>query len=202
MDIWNSHKNRLHSHMLHTYEFEWRSFKFQWLNRHMNKTMELTQYGLLAQYCDIDMDPFWFRGWLVVWQQQAITRTKVDLSWQVFCGFKLWPKSREFLMNLFCKICWEITFCDGHISPRQRADTHFTVCLRYHLSWQSAFCNICVFFFSWEVLQNIQALQIIIIIIPYQKVVLDCWRIITPPRKKNPYKTHTHHHHIIFPSRY
>ena len=43
-------------------------------------TSELTHYGLMTPYGDMDLCQHWFRQWLVAWLHQAITWPNVDLS--------------------------------------------------------------------------------------------------------------------------
>ena len=49
---------------------------------------QLTHWGLVAPYGDIDLGQHWFRQWLVAWRHQAITWTNVDVSLRS-CGIHL-----------------------------------------------------------------------------------------------------------------
>ena len=41
-------------------------------------TQRLTHCGLMMPYGDRDLGQHWLRWWLIAWQYQAITWTKVD----------------------------------------------------------------------------------------------------------------------------
>ena len=53
----------------------------------------------MMSYGDIDMGQQWLSQWFA-WRHQDITWTKLDLSSNVFCGFRLTAISQEVLMNL------------------------------------------------------------------------------------------------------
>ena len=49
----------------------------------------LTHCGLMMRYGNIDLGQHWLRQWLVTWQHQAITWTKLTCHQRCFCGVHL-----------------------------------------------------------------------------------------------------------------
>ena len=63
-------------------------------------SMCLTHYGLVMIYHgDMNLEQHRLRRWLVAWKHQAITRTNIDLSSEVFCGIHLRAISQHVLRN-------------------------------------------------------------------------------------------------------
>ena len=60
---------------------------------------QLTGYGLVRPYGDINLCQHWLTYWFVAWRYHAITWTNVDVSSKVFCGIHLREISHEIPME-------------------------------------------------------------------------------------------------------
>ena len=77
---------------------------------HHTGVKELTHWGLLSPFVDIDLGQHWFRQWLVAWWHQAITWTNVDLSSARSSGIHLRTISWDIRQPPFTKVSLKFTY--------------------------------------------------------------------------------------------